>query len=160
YQLIPATATEVPHPRYYDAQGRPLPADADASRVAYSEYDIRIREGIRYQPHPAFAKDDKGEPLYLSLSEKEVGSKYALSDFPNTGTRELTAEDYVYEIKRLAHPRVVSPIYGHMTDYIVGLKELGDWLKRDNDALMAGHRKRYGPADKGAPWIDLRTYDI
>src|SRR5262249_53103766 len=69
YQLIPATATEVPHPRYYDAQGRPLPADADASRVAYSEYDIRIREGIRYQPHPAFARDDKGEPLYLSLPE-------------------------------------------------------------------------------------------
>ncbi|HZF19305.1 MAG TPA: ABC transporter substrate-binding protein [Burkholderiales bacterium] len=160
YQLIAATATEVPRPKYYNASGQPLSADADANRVAYSEYDIRIREGIRYQPHPAFAKDDKGEPLYLSLSEKEIASKYRLSDFPRTGTRELTAEDYVYEIKRLAHPRVVSPIYGHMADYIVGLKELGDWLKRDNDTMMAEHRKRFGPADKGAPWIDLRTYEI
>ena len=160
YQLIPASATEVPHPRNYDERGRPLPADADAARVAYSEYDIRIREGIRYQPHPAFAKDDRGEPLYLALSESEIASKYTLSDFPKAGTRELTADDYVYEIKRLAHPRLVSPIYGHMTDYIVGLKELGDRLKRDNDAMMAEQRRRYGAADKGAPWIDLRNYEI
>jgi ABC-type transport system substrate-binding protein len=160
YQLIPATATEVPHPRYYDERGRALPPDADASRVAYSEYLIRIREGIRYQPHPAFAKDDKGEPLYLSLPESEVRSKYRLADFPKTGTRELTADDYVYEIKRLAHPRVVSPIYGHMTEYIVGLKELGDRLKSDNDAMMAEHRQRFGPADRGAPWVDLRSYEL
>ena len=160
YQLIPATATEVPHPKYYDERGHLLPSEADASRVAYSEYDIRIREGIRYQPHPAFAKDEQGEPLYLSLSEREIGSKYRLSDFAKTGTRELTADDYVYEIKRLAHPRLVSPIYGHMTEYIVGLKELGEQLKRDNDAMMAEHRKRFGPADKGAPWIDLRRYEL
>src|SRR5436309_1250442 len=84
-------------------------------------------------PHPAFAKDEKGEAAYLSLPEGEIRSKYKLSDFPKTGTRELVADDYVYEIKRLAHPQLVSPIYSHMTDYIVGLKELGDRLKRDND---------------------------
>ncbi len=160
YELIPAAATEVPRPRFFDERGRPLPADADAGRVAYSEYDIRIRRGVLYQPHPAFAKDDKGEPLYLSLSESVIRSKYKLSDFPKTGTRELTAEDYVYEIKRLAHPRVVSPIYGHMTDYIVGLKELGDRLKRDNSALALEHQKRYGASDRGVPWIDLRGYDL
>src|SRR5262249_17436023 len=110
YELIPATATEVPHPKYYDASGRPLSAEADAARVAYSEYDVHIREGILYQPHPAFAKDDKGQALYLSLPDSEIRSKYKLSDFPKTGTRELTADDYVYEIKRLAHPQVVSPI--------------------------------------------------
>ncbi len=158
YELIPAAATEVPRPRFFDERGRPLPADAD--RVAYSEYDIRIRRGVLYQPHPAFAKDDKGDPVYLSLPESEVRSKYKLSDFPRTGTRELTADDYVYEIKRLAHPRVVSPIYGHMTDYIVGLKELGDQLKRDNNALTAEHQKRYGASDRGHPWIDLRGYDL
>lgn len=160
YQLVPATAVDIPRPKYYDRQGRPLSAEADAERVATSEYEIRIREGIRYQPHPAFAKDGKGEPLYLSLSESEIGSKYRLSDFPRTGTRELTAEDYVYEIKRLAHPQLVSPIYGHMSEYIVGLRDLGERLKRDNDAMMAEHRKHFGPADKGAPWIDLRSYEI
>jgi oligopeptide transport system substrate-binding protein len=160
YELIPAAATEVPKPRLFDERGRPLSAAAGADRVAYSEYDIRIRQGVLYQPHPAFAKGDKGEPLYLSLAQSEIGSKYTLSDFPKTGTRELTAEDYVYEIKRLAHPRLVSPIYGHMADYIVGLRDLGERLKRDNDAMLAEHQKRHGASDRGYPWIDLRSYDL
>jgi ABC-type transport system substrate-binding protein len=160
YELIPAAAVEVPKPKLFDERDRPLPSDADGERVAYSEYDIRIREGVMYQPHPAFARDDKGEPLYLALTEADIRHKYTLSDFPRTGTRELTADDYVYEIKRLAHPRLVSPIYGHMTDYIVGLKELGDRLKRDNAALVAAHQKSRGAADRGLPWIDLRDYEI
>ncbi len=160
YELIPQTATEVPKPRFFDAQDRELPADAPAERVATSEYDIHIRPGIQYQPHPAFAADARGRPLYLSLSESDIASKYRLSDFPKTGTRELTAEDYVYQIKRLAHPRLVSPIYGHMSDYIVGLKELGERLKRDNDALAAEHDKRFGAEDAGLPWLDLRPYGV
>lgn len=160
YELIPAAAAEVPKPRFFDERGGQLPADAEADRVAYSEYDIRIRQGVLYQPHPAFAKDGKVEPLYLSLPESEIRSKYTLSDFPKTGTRELTADDYVYEIKRLAHPRLVSPIYGHMADYIVGLRELGERLKRDNDAMLAEHQKRYGASDRSYPWLDLRTYDL
>src|SRR5689334_11800953 len=160
YELIAAAATEVPKPRFFDERGRPLPADADAGIVAYSEYDIHIRHGVLYQPHPAFARDEKGEPLYLALAQGEISAKYQLSDFAKTGTRELIADDYVYEIKRLAHPRIVSPIYGHMTDYIVGLKELGDRLKRDNDAMMAEHRKRHGADDPGFTWIDLRGHDI
>src|SRR6266545_545687 len=84
YELIPAAATEVPRHRFFDERGRPLPADEDAGRVAYSEYDIRIRAGILYQPHPAFAMDGKGQPLYHSLAESEIRSKYSLSDFPKT----------------------------------------------------------------------------
>ena len=71
YELIPAAATEVPRPRFFDERGRPLPADTDAGAVAYSEYDIRIRQGVLYQPHPAFARDDKGEPLYLALAGRD-----------------------------------------------------------------------------------------
>ncbi len=160
YELVPETATGIPKARLYDKAGRELPANAPAERVAYSEYLIQIRQGIQYQPHPAFAKDDKGEALYLALSESEIGTKYRLSDFPKTGTRELTAEDYVYEIKRLAHPRLVSPIYGHMSEYIVGLKELGERLKRDSDAAIAEHQKKLGAADRGYPWLDLRPYAI
>jgi oligopeptide transport system substrate-binding protein len=164
YELVPSTALEVPKPRFLDAQGRPLSDDAPAERVAFSEYDIHIRQGIRYQPHPAFATvesgDKRGTPLYLSMSEDEIRGKYTLADFPKTGTRELTAEDYVYEIKRLAHPRLVSPIFGHMSEYIVGLKELGERLKRDNAALVAEHARRHGAADRGYPWLDLRPYEI
>jgi len=158
YELIPAAAVEVPKARFLDERGRALPADAE--RVAFSEYQIRIRPGILYQPHPAFANDRKGKPLYLDLPQSEIQSKYSLSDFPRTGTRELTAEDYVYEIKRLAHPRLVSPIYGHMSEYIVGLRELGERLKQDNRAMAAEHQKRYGVSDHSYPWIDLRRYQL
>jgi len=47
-----------------------------------------------------------------------------------------------------------------MTDYIVGLKEVGDRLKRDNDTLVAEQQKRYGASDPGRPWIDLRSYEL
>ena len=160
YELIPATALEVPKARLFDAQGRELPADAPVARVAYSEYVIRIRPGIRYQPHPAFAKSADGKVLYLDMPESQIRDKYEIADFPETGTRELLAEDYVYEIKRLAHPRFVSPILGHMSDYIVGLKELADSLQAENKKVIAEHEKRYGKADRGLPWLDLRKYDL
>jgi ABC-type transport system substrate-binding protein len=160
YELVPQAAVELPKPRFFDTQGRELGADAAAEQVAYSEYVIRIRPGIRYQPHPAFAQDANGKALYLDLPEREIRTKYTLADFPRTGTRELVAEDYVYQIKRLAHPRVVSPILGHMTEYIVGLKELSAALKAENDRLVKEHEGRFGKADKGLPWIDLRKFAL
>jgi oligopeptide transport system substrate-binding protein len=160
YQLIPQSAERMPAVRYVDAEGRELSADAAPAQVAYSEFEIRIRPGILYQPHPAFAKDAAGKPLYLGLSEAEIRSRYALSDFAQTGTRELTAEDYIYQIKRLAHPRGTSPVFGHLSEYIVGLKELADDLRKENQKIVAAHRARYGNTDKGLPWIDLRGFAL
>jgi oligopeptide transport system substrate-binding protein len=159
YELIPGTTLEVPKAKLYDAKGNALPDSAPAAAVAYSEYDIRIQPGIKYQPHPAFARDAKGEPRYLALSEADIRDKYEIADFPETGSRELLAEDYVYEIKRLAHPRFVSPIFGHMSEYIVGLKELAETLAKENKAMLAEHEKKYGKVDKGYPWLDLRKFD-
>ncbi len=45
--------------------------------------------------------------------------------FRSTDSRELTADDYVYGLKRLAHPRLHSPILGLMSEYIVGLDDFG-----------------------------------
>jgi len=160
YELIPGAAVELPKPRLFDTEGRELPADAPAEQVAYSEYEIRIRPGIRYQPHPAFAQDANGKALFLDLPEAEIRRKFTLVDFPVSGTRELLAEDYVYQIKRLAHPRLVSPILGHMSEYIVGLKELAEALKAENDRLAKAHEARFGKADKGLPWIDLRSFAL
>jgi len=53
YTLIPLTAEAVPKPRYFDTAGKPLPDTAPAAAIAESVYEIRIRPGIRYQPHPA-----------------------------------------------------------------------------------------------------------
>ena len=149
FQLGPATARAMPVVRLYDEAGRLLPAGADPAKVAHSEYEIQIVPGIRYQPHPAFALDDSGKPVYLDLGPKGLVGKRSLGDFPRTGTRELTAEDYVYQIKRLAHPRLHSPVLELMGDYIVGLKDL-------HALLVAGEK---ASAEKQG-WIDLRSYPM
>ena len=77
-----------------------------------------------------------------------------------TGTRELTAHDYVYAIRRLATPRIKSPSFSLMSEYIVGLKDLSDALKAENQRLLAAHEAAFGKADKGLPWIDLRKFPL
>ena len=60
-------------------------------------------------------------------SARDLAGKNVLARFPaRPGTRELKAQDFEYQIKRLAHPRLHSPIFGLMTDYIVGLKEYAE----------------------------------
>ncbi len=149
FQLSLAAAQAMPALKQYDEAGQLLPSGADPARVARSEYEIRIKPGIRYQPHPAFAVDDKGQPAYLDLTVKDLTGKRSLADFPRTGTRELTAEDYVYQIKRLAHPRLHSPVLELMGDYIVGLKDL-------HARLMADEKAGKYPGG----WIDLRKYPM
>jgi ABC-type transport system substrate-binding protein len=140
YALIPATAEAVPTPQYLDASGRALPPDADAGRIAFTDYVIALKPGIRYQPHPAFA----AQPA-------DISPFHTLADFPDRGTRELTADDYVYALKRLAHPRLHSPILGLMGEYVVGLNELAQELKK---SAPAGRR----PA--GDDWLDLRQFPL
>ena len=160
YALIPQSAAQMPTVRYLDQEGRDLPADAPPDRVAHSEFEVRIRSGIRYQPHPAFAQDANGKPLYLELSQAEIHKRFALADFSRTGTRELTAEDFIYQIKRLANPRGTSPVFGHLAEYIVGLKELAEELRAEHKKIVAAHRAQYGNADKGLPWLDLRKFAL
>ncbi len=155
FKLIPATATALPRPRFYDARNRELPASGDALNVAYSVYEVRISPGIRYAPHPAFATDTQGRPLYLNLDAASMRDKFRLRDFPMTGTRELTADDYVYQIKRLASPRVNSPIFGHMSEYIVGLKAYSDLLVVEEKKLQAARKPGQVP-----PMLDLNRFDI
>ncbi len=136
YTLVPLTATEVPAPAYYDKTGRHLPADAPAERISYSVYEIRIKPGIRYQPHPALARDAQGRYRYRAMAAAELERKRTLSDFPETGTRELVAADYVYQIKRLAHPRLHSPILGLMSTYILGLPEFAKEVEKEYFRLV------------------------
>jgi ABC-type transport system substrate-binding protein len=98
--------------------------------------------------------------VYLELPESEVKKKFTLAGFSQTGTRELSAEDYVYQIKRLAHPRLNSPVFGHIADYVVGLKELGQALQAENQRIAKEHQAQFGAADKGLPWIDLRKFSL
>jgi ABC-type transport system substrate-binding protein len=126
YELVPLTAVEVPKPREIDG-GR------------FSVYEIRIRPGIRFQPHPGFIEHNQNLP---PETIEGLSTPYELP----LGTRELVADDYIYQIKRLAHPRLHSPILGLMSEYIVGM---GDFSKRMKEA------------DKDrAKWLDLREHAL
>jgi ABC-type transport system substrate-binding protein len=123
YQLIPLTAKKMPRVNYLNAQGQPLGQNADDKLIAYTDYIIDIQAGIQYQPHPALATDQKGAFLYHHLDETALTHIQTLADFKNPGTRELIAQDYVYQIKRLADPKNQSPIAEIMKQYIVGFDE-------------------------------------
>jgi len=133
YALAPLTAVAVPAPREIEG-GR------------FTVYEIRIRPGIRYQPHPGF------DPTQHALSPGVIEALRSPYDLPASGTRELTAEDYAYQIKRLAHPRLHSPIFGLMAEYIVGLGAFAKRLKVIDTDLT----RRAGPH----AWLDLRAHAL
>ncbi len=141
YMLVPLTATAIPAPVFLDRRGRRLPSSAPVDRIAYSIYEIHIRPGIHFQPHPAFARDASGKSLYDHLSARDLADVYTIGDFPQTGTREVTAADYVYQIKRLAHPKLHSPILSVMGDYIVGMKEYADVLNKAYQKISRGREE-------------------
>ncbi len=130
YTLEPLSATALPVPRRFAADGRLLSPDAAADEVERSVYTLTLRPGIRYQPHPALARDENGEPVYQQLTPADLAEVRTLADFPRTGSRELIAADFVYQIKRLAHPALHSPILSLMEKYIVGLKDYAATLRQ------------------------------
>ncbi len=148
YTLTPLAAQSMPQVTYFDKEGQALPSDAPTDRIAYSEFQITIRKGMDYQPHPAFVRDRKGELRYHVLTSKALEKIATPMDFGELATRELTAEDFVYQIKRLVHPQLHSPIAGLMKQYIVGLADFASEMER-----------RY---QQGKPegFFDVRPYSI
>ncbi|MDD5319979.1 MAG: ABC transporter substrate-binding protein [Methylococcales bacterium] len=143
YQLTPLTAGKMPEINYLNKQGEKLGEGAKDSDIVYTDYVIDIQPNIQYQPHPALAKNAQGDYLYHQLTREQIQSLNTLNDFKSTGSRELTAEDYVHQIKRLAHPKMQSPIAEIMKNYIVGFddfsKQVSDKQKADiKNISMAG----------------------
>lgn len=152
YKLIPRAAAAIDPPQYYDAQGVQLSEDAPGEQVAISVYDVRLKPGIRYAPHPAFARDKSGDYVYWPLKPGQLEGKFGIPDFSEVGSRELVADDYVYAFRRLASPRVVSPIYGIMAEHVVGMGAYGDKLKKEDAANKAGS------GQMSRSWLDLRQH--
>jgi len=126
YELQALTADQLPVVRYLDSQGKPLPDNASDQAIAYSEYLITLKPGIHYQPHPAFSKNAQRQFLYHHLNAEQLAEIDSLSDFKIQQSRELVAEDYVYQIKRLAFPKIQSPIAELMAGYIDGFAEFAE----------------------------------
>jgi len=117
YQLEPLTAVKMPKIEYFNSQNKKLAGEFADDEIAYTEYTIEIKPGIQYQPHPAFVSDNR------QLEQAKINEINDLSDFAQQASRELVAEDYAYQIKRLAHPKIQSPIAEIMKHYIVGFDE-------------------------------------
>ena len=152
YALVPLTAAAMPEVRYVGHDGSTLDEDAPASEVAFTDYVLQIKPGIRYQPHPAFAVREDGSPAYWPLDAQTLGRVNSLADFRQTGSRELVAADYIYQIKRLAFPANHSPIASLMGEHIRGFSEFAKAAKLKSAASNddAGTRS----------WVDLRDFPM
>ncbi|MGY6277782.1 ABC transporter substrate-binding protein [Methylomonas sp. MgM2] len=154
YQLQAATAVGLPEMHYLDRHGNKLADTADPKDIAYSEYLITIKTGVRYQPHPAISRDQHGRFLYHSLNREQLANIDTLADLPVQQSRELVAEDYVYQIKRLAYPKIQSPIAELMANYIDGFAEFA----KDTAAIPIKELKNQ--TMRGAKAINDRQYLI
>ena len=89
FELVPKAAAAVVEPRYIGKDGRTLPPDAPAEQVVESVYDVPIKRGIRFQPHPAFAIDEQGRHRYHAMKPGVLGERRTPLQFEHQGTREL-----------------------------------------------------------------------
>ena len=163
YVLEPTLLAGLPEVVFKTAAGQ---VTQNAAQAASSVYTLRLKRGIQFQPHPAFAreklnkdaqnKDGQGKYLYHALSPSDIEGKYSPWDFAETGTRELNAADLAYSIKRLATPRVPSPVMGHLANYIVGLEPLSERLREADKTLLKGR----APTARDKPFLDLRKFDL
>ena len=156
FELVPKTAERVVTPTYLDKNGRRLPDDAPGDLVAESVYDVPIKKGILYQPHPAFARDEQGRYRYHAMKPGEVGRRDSPLQFEHTGTRELVAGDFVYARKRHATTRITTPIYGVFAEYVIGLKDYGELIKKEDAKLREG----LDPASQDKPFLDFRRFPL
>ncbi len=148
YELVPRAAQAIAEPVYLDKDGNRLDVHADRSEIAQTVYRISLKKGVLFAPHPAFAKDENGRYRYHALDGNTANAIVSPLQLVHKGTRELTAEDFVYGIKRLASPRVVSPVLGLMSEHIPGLKVLAQQLASVNQTM-----DRYA-------WLDLREFPL
>ena len=113
-------------PLTYDYLARPVklvPYAAQALPQVSADgrtYTLRIRPGLRYTPHPAF------------------GGK----------VREVTAQDFVYGVQRIADPASISMSFAQFEGLIEGL-----------DDLVAAARREKRGLDYAAPIAGLRALD-
>ncbi len=144
YELQPLGLDSLPEVTFLDDQGNEVAEGM--GNIAFTRYTLHIREDEHFQPHPAFAMNERGEPLYLFDNAREGAQYKSIPDFPQSGSRPVHANDYAYQIKRLADPENISPMLGFMGQYIVGMSEFSTqlagierkgWLNLD-DYPMAG----------------------
>jgi len=107
YKLEPLLASEMPKRRYENVE-------YDGSTYRCPIYTVHLKKHVMYQNHPCFVKE------YHHLTNDQLRGISTLKDFKQTTTREMTADDIVYGVHRLADPRINFPIYGIFRTHLLG----------------------------------------
>lgn len=127
YELEPVLLENMPKVIYLDNAGQPVPENS--SKIAFTEYCFTVKPGVLFQPHPAFLINENGDYLNFFTSSSDGTRFKTITDFSDTATRELTASDFLYAIKRMADPANSSPMIGFMSQHIVGMSELTEEIR-------------------------------
>ena len=158
YELIPTTLEEMPLITYW-----PDPITKTTKVV----YTLTLRQDIRYQNHPSFARTNDGRYIYHLKDEDELPPVDHPNQLPYQGNRILTAHDYAYQIKRLAHPKFPCPIFPILATYIDGFQEFSGILKKAIEAERLKRKRVKGAfynqeVDElqNPIYLDLRKYNF
>jgi len=154
YVLEPLTLTKMPEIIYLDKGGKEL--SKERNDVAFSKYTFSLQKDILYQDHPCFVEEN------LNLSDEAFSNIETVDDFKKVSTRELTAYDYAYAIKRMAVRQNHSPILDIIQPYVVGLetfsKEITKVVKEKKQKSEKIDLKAYNI--EGVKVLDEQTFTI
>lgn len=169
-EMIPGSIARIPQAVYLDKDDKVLPADTPDDNIARVMYEFEVRPGMRYQPHPCFAKEgDKF--LYHNLAKDDIsldGIRDVNDPFFKTGSREVLADDFLFQIRRMGDPRLSQP--SPQTDllmaYIEGYEEFVKQAKQDYDAAEQAEKSKAGGINIRSRYhrvlipLDLNQYPI
>jgi oligopeptide transport system substrate-binding protein len=131
YTLDPLTAREIPKAQVRDVEFQ-------GKTVQATVYTVAIQPGIRYQNHPCFVAANR------CLADQDLAGLMDPADLPAKATRELTADDYVFAVRRLADPRLACPIFATLSANMLGLEEYQAQLQQALDERRAERRQAGG----------------
>ena len=124
-------------------------AETAVHRQAEAGHQVRAASGVR-----------QGRAGRIRLSQHEArGRRRQVQGhrLQGDGHARADADDYVYAIRRLATPRIKSPSFSTMSDYIVGLKEYGEQIVADRQGAAQGPgADRSRPAVPRFPAVPVR----
>jgi ABC-type transport system substrate-binding protein len=126
YKLDPQLAAEVPKLHYEEIE-------YDGNTARRPVYTVRLKQNVMYQNHPCFVEANR------RLSDAEFAKIKSIRDFKKTATREMTADDFIYGVRRLCDQRMDFPVYSQFSTNLLGL---ADYSKNLNARVDAQRKKR------------------
>lgn len=136
YKLVPVLASSLPEPAYYGASGERLPGDAAAEDVVRAEYEVVLKQGVLYQPHPCFAVGVNGVNRNL-VGEVSLPADGSVNGFAHVSSREMVSEDFKVGLTRLCDRRLASPVFSNLSSFILGMDECSDAIAAEVSRLEA-----------------------